>query len=140
MFSVKKQSREDTRLHVKKKIRNSGPLLSEEILNCQPRIFQKNLYFDGACTAGDGSCDLASLSMGAGFCDLKSSKWLEVEPITPTRSHEQRTRQSHKVGREGGKDWAPIAQNWSLSGNVYRPIQSTRTYYTSLTARPPFRL
>jgi hypothetical protein len=31
-------------------------------------------HFDGACTAGDGSCDVASLSMGAGFCNLRSLK------------------------------------------------------------------
>ena len=24
-------------------------------------------HFDGACTTGDGSCEVASLSMGAGF-------------------------------------------------------------------------
>ena len=29
-------------------------------------------HFDGACTAGDGSCDVQSLSMGAGFCNLNS--------------------------------------------------------------------
>jgi hypothetical protein len=29
-------------------------------------------HFDGACTAGDGSCDVASLLMGAGFCNLNS--------------------------------------------------------------------
>ena len=57
-------------------------------------------HFDGSCTAGDGSCDVASLPMGAGFCNLSSLKWLAEEPLTPTRLHEQRTRQSHKVGRE----------------------------------------
>ena len=29
-------------------------------------------HFDGACTAGDGSCEVASLSMGAGFCNLSA--------------------------------------------------------------------
>ena len=29
-------------------------------------------HFDGACTVGDGSCDVASLSMGAGFCNFHS--------------------------------------------------------------------
>ena len=29
-------------------------------------------HFDGACTAGDGSCDVASLSLGAGFCNISS--------------------------------------------------------------------
>jgi hypothetical protein len=31
-------------------------------------------HFDGACTAGDGSCDVASLSMATGFCNLRSLK------------------------------------------------------------------
>jgi hypothetical protein len=56
--------------------------------------------FDGACTVGDGSCDVRSLSMGPGFCNLNSLKWLTEEPFTPTRMHEQRSKQSHKVGRE----------------------------------------
>jgi ribonuclease HI len=56
--------------------------------------------FDGACTAEDGSCDVRSLSMGAGFCNLNSLKWLTEEPLTPARMHEQRSKQSHKVGRE----------------------------------------
>ena len=38
--------------------------------------------------------------MGAGFCNLSSLKWLADEPLTPTHLHEQRTKQSHKVGRE----------------------------------------
>ena len=29
-------------------------------------------HFDGACTAGDGSCEVASLSMGVDFCNLSS--------------------------------------------------------------------
>ena len=29
-------------------------------------------HFDGACTAGDGSCDIESLSMVEGFCNLNS--------------------------------------------------------------------
>jgi hypothetical protein len=57
-------------------------------------------HFDGACTAGDGSCDEASLSMGAGFCNISSLQWLEKEPLTPTDLHKQRTTQSYKVGRE----------------------------------------
>jgi ribonuclease HI len=56
--------------------------------------------FDGACTAGDGSCDVRSLSMGAGFCNLNSLKWLTQELLTPAGIHEQRSKQSHKVGRE----------------------------------------
>jgi ribonuclease HI len=38
--------------------------------------------------------------MGAGFCNLNSLKWLTEEPLTPARMHEQRSKQSHKVGRE----------------------------------------
>jgi hypothetical protein len=48
--------------------------------------------FDGTCTEGDGSCDVRSLSMGAGFCNLNSLKWLTEEPLTPTRMHEQRSK------------------------------------------------
>ena len=59
-------------------------------------------HFDGAFTAGDGSCDVKSLSMGAGFCNLNSLKWLTEEPLTPTRMHEQRSKQSHKVGGTSG--------------------------------------
>jgi hypothetical protein len=39
--------------------------------------------------------------MGAGFCNLSSLKWLTEKPLTPNRLYEQRTKQSHKVGREG---------------------------------------
>ena len=56
--------------------------------------------FDGPCTDGDGSCDVRSLTMDAGFCNLNSLKWLTEEPLTPTRMHEQRSKQSHRVGRE----------------------------------------
>ncbi len=56
--------------------------------------------FDGTCKDGDGLCDVRSLSMGAGFCNLNSLKWLTEEPLTPTRMHEQRSKQSHRVGRE----------------------------------------
>ncbi len=31
-------------------------------------------HFDGACTSGDGSCDVASLSMVTGFCNLRLLK------------------------------------------------------------------
>jgi hypothetical protein len=31
-----------------------------------------SFYFDRACTTGDGSCDVKSLSMDAGFCNLNS--------------------------------------------------------------------
>ena len=46
-----------------------------------------SFHFDGACTAGDGSCDVTecdvSHSMGAVFCNLVSLKWLTREPPTP---------------------------------------------------------
>ncbi len=58
-------------------------------------------HFHGACTPGDGSCEVASLSMGAGFCSLSSLEWLTEKPLTTDRLHEQRTKQPHKVGREG---------------------------------------
>ena len=57
-------------------------------------------HFDGACTVGDGSCDVVSLSMGTGFCNIRSLKWLVGESLTPTRLENQRTKQSYKVGRE----------------------------------------
>jgi hypothetical protein len=42
----------------------------------------------------------SKLKMGAGFCNLDSLKCLTEEPLTPTKMHEQRSKQSHKVGRE----------------------------------------
>ncbi len=57
-------------------------------------------HFDGACTTGDGSCDVKSLSMDTGFCNLNSLEWITEKPLTPTRLCEQRLNQSHKVGRE----------------------------------------
>ena len=59
--------------------------------------------FDGACTAGDGSCDVRSLSMGAGFCNLNSLKWLTEEPLTPTRMHEQEIETITQGGTGGGR-------------------------------------
>ncbi len=58
-------------------------------------------HFDGACTSGDGSCEVASLSMCADFWNLTSLKRLVEEPLTRNRLCEQKTKQSHKVGREG---------------------------------------
>jgi hypothetical protein len=58
-------------------------------------------HLDGACTPGDESSKVKSLSMGVGFCNLSSLKWLIDEPLTPNDLLEQRTKQSHKVGREG---------------------------------------
>ena len=39
--------------------------------------------------------------MGVGFCNLSSLECLTEKPLTPDRLHEQRTKQSHNVGREG---------------------------------------
>jgi hypothetical protein len=60
----------------------------------------RSFPFRRGMTDGDGSCDDASLSMGAGFCNLRTLKWLTGEPLTSTRLNDQRKRQSHKVGRE----------------------------------------
>jgi ribonuclease HI len=57
-------------------------------------------HFEGAWTSGDGSCDVRSLSMGAGFCNLNSLEWVTEMPLTPSRLQEQRSNQSHNVGRE----------------------------------------
>ena len=57
-------------------------------------------HFDGACTAGDGSCDVASHSMGAGFCNLSSLGWLTGQYLAPPPLREQRELHSHRVGRE----------------------------------------
>ncbi len=38
--------------------------------------------------------------MGAGFCNLNSLEWLTEKPLAPSRLQEQRSNQSHKVGRE----------------------------------------
>ncbi len=57
-------------------------------------------HFDGACTPGDGSCDVRSLSMVVCFCNLNSLEWLTEQSLTPTRLHEQRSNQFYKVGRE----------------------------------------
>ncbi len=56
--------------------------------------------FKGACTAGDGSCDTGSKSMGAGFCNLGQLGWNTQTPLPLSDLHEQRTRNSRKVGRE----------------------------------------
>jgi hypothetical protein len=56
--------------------------------------------FKGSCTAGDGSCDTGSKSMGAGFCNLGQLGWNTQTPLPLPVLHEQRTRNSRKVGRE----------------------------------------
>jgi hypothetical protein len=59
--------------------------------------------FKGAFTAGDGSCDTGSKSMGTGFCNLGQLGWNTQTPLPPSVLHEQRTRNSRKVGREEKK-------------------------------------
>jgi hypothetical protein len=50
--------------------------------------------------AGEGSCDIASNSMGAGFCNLRSLGWHTRKALAPIPLREQRELQSDKVGRE----------------------------------------
>jgi hypothetical protein len=38
--------------------------------------------FAGACTAGDGSCDPPTRSMGAGFCNFRSMQWNTDTPLS----------------------------------------------------------
>ncbi len=56
--------------------------------------------FSGACTIGDGSCDLPTRSMGAGFCNFRSMQWNTDTPLSQPLLQEQRIRESIKVGRE----------------------------------------
>ena len=56
--------------------------------------------FQGACTAGDGSFDTVSKSMGAGFCNVGQLGWNTQTPLPPVSLQDQRTRDSRKVGRE----------------------------------------
>ncbi len=46
---------------------------------------RQNYGKDSYCTVGDGSCDVRSLSMGAGFCNLNSLEWFTEKPLTPSR-------------------------------------------------------
>ncbi len=56
--------------------------------------------FAGACTAGDGSCDPPTRSMGAGFCNFRAMQWNTDTPLSQPLLQEQRSRESSKVGRE----------------------------------------
>jgi hypothetical protein len=56
--------------------------------------------FKGACTAGDGSCDTGSKSMGEDFFNLGQLGWNTQTPLPPSSLHDQHTRNSRKVGRE----------------------------------------
>ncbi len=56
--------------------------------------------FEGACTAGDGSCDPPTKSMGSGFCNFSTMQWNTTTPLSHALLQEQRLRESSKVGRE----------------------------------------
>ena len=57
-------------------------------------------HFDGACTAGDGSSDVASHTMGADFCNLSALGWITGQHLAPPQRREQRELHSHRVDRE----------------------------------------
>ncbi len=50
--------------------------------------------FEGACTAGDGSCDPSTRSMGAGFCNFSAMQWNTAAPLPHVLLQEQRLRES----------------------------------------------
>ena len=54
----------------------------------------------GDTTAGDGSCNAPSRSMGAGFCNLNDIKWNTTEPLPYDILKVQTTLESNKVVRE----------------------------------------
>jgi len=56
--------------------------------------------FAGACTAGDGSCDPPTRSMGVGFCNFRVLRWNTDTPLPQPLLQEQSTRDSSKVDRE----------------------------------------
>ena len=56
--------------------------------------------FEGACTAGDDSCDPPTKSMGVGFSNFNVMQWNTAVPLPHTLLQEQRLRESSKVGRE----------------------------------------
>jgi hypothetical protein len=56
--------------------------------------------FEGACTAGDGSCDPPTRSMGMGFCNFSAMQWNTTTPLPQRLLQEQRIRESSKVGGE----------------------------------------
>jgi len=56
--------------------------------------------FKGACTSGDGSYDTGSKSMGSGFYNFGQLGWNTQTPLPPSSLHDQRIRNSRKVGRE----------------------------------------
>ena len=57
--------------------------------------------FDGACTAGDGSCDVARTLNGCWLLPSNiTSGWLTGKHMTPLPCREQREQQTYRVGRE----------------------------------------
>ncbi len=56
--------------------------------------------FGGGCTAGDGSCDPPTRSMGAGFCNFRVMQWNTDTPLSQPFLQEQGIRESSKVVRE----------------------------------------
>ncbi len=69
-------------------------LLQIHLYTCVLRVFAV-CYAEGACTAGDGSCDRATGSMGAGFFNFRRLHWDIQYPWTPGTMLQK----SHKVGR-----------------------------------------
>ncbi len=51
----------------------------------------------GTCTAGDGSCDPPTRSMGAGFCNFRVMQWNTDTPLSQPLLQEQRIRESSHV-------------------------------------------
>jgi ribonuclease HI len=54
----------------------------------------------GTCTAGDGSCDPPTRSMGPGFCNFRTMQWNTDSPLSQPLLQEQLIRESNKVDRE----------------------------------------
>jgi hypothetical protein len=56
--------------------------------------------FVGACTAGDGTCDPPTRSMGSAFCNFRTIQWNTDTPLSQPLLQEQHIRESSKVDRE----------------------------------------
>ena len=54
----------------------------------------------GGSTAGDGSCDPPTRSMGVGFCNFRSMQWNTDTPLSQPLLQEHHIRESSKVVRE----------------------------------------
>ncbi len=66
--------------------------------------------FQGTCTAGDGSCDTGSKSMGTGFGNFNRLGLNTQTPLPPSSLQDQHTLNSRKVGREYLTDSETILQ------------------------------